>query len=214
MRIASVLCSVLLLVGCATNPAPYQGRDYSAEPVQRLGFSGVLVDSQYTAPGSAPNVEHTLPTPPEAALRTALQQRYQSIRPQHAGAVQMRLTITDAHITETPLDQPKDWAERTFNSKPDTQFDGRLVVVGQTEGPISRPYSFAAESTRTLTVGGLDKAGRERQLAGMTAQLVDDVMDQIAKQFDEALAGHVISGPDDSVMPVPSGRWDKVRDWK
>lgn len=216
MRIAATLLTVLMLAGCASNPAPYKGKDYSATPAQRLSFNGVLVDSTYTAPGAAPNVEHTLSLSPEAALRTALQQKYRPIRSMATGAPQLRVTITDAHITRTDLPQPTDWFAREFGEQKDTQFDGRLAIEARTEGGASRRIqSFTGEATRSLQTAKLSGKALEAQVNGMVAQMVDDVMAQVAQGLEGGdMAGAIISGPDETVMPVPSGRWDKVRDWR
>jgi hypothetical protein len=216
MRISAALLSVLVLAGCASNPAPYQGKNYGAEPAQRLSFNGVLVDSVYTAPGAAPNVEHELSPSPEAALRLALQQKYQPIRSMATGAAQLRVTITDAHVTRTDLPQPTDWFAREFGEQKDTQFDGRLAVEARTEGGASRRVlTFTAEATRTLQTAKLSGKALEAQINGMVANMVDDVMAQVAQGLEGGdMAGSIISGPDDTVMPVPSGRWDKVRDWR
>jgi hypothetical protein len=216
MRIVAATLSVLLLAGCASNPAPYQGKDYSADPAVRLGFSGVLVDDMYTAPGAAPNIEHTLKVTPAAALRTALQQRYQPIRGMATGSPQLRVTITDAKVTRTDLPQPIDWFAREFGKQKDTQFDGRLAIEARTEGSAARRVlSFTAEANRTLQTAKLSGKAQERYVDSMVAQMVDDVMAQVVQNIESgALAGQVISGPDETVMPFPSGRWDKVRDWR
>ena len=209
--------ALFLLSGCAAAPAAYQGKDYSREAPVRLNLAAVLVDTEYQSPGTAPNIEQEMQPSPEDRLRMAISQHYPVLRANRARAAELRFIIKEASVTKTTLPQPEAWLDRVTSDKPEFHYDGRLVIEASASGPGTRRAGFIhAEASRSLEVGHLSPAERERHVQGMSAQMVDDVMAQIDQQLNEHLGGFVYGdgSNDTSVTPQPSGRWDRVMEWK
>lgn len=209
--------ALLLLSGCASAPSAYHGKDYASEPTVRLNVSAVLVDTEYQAPATAPNVDHTLQPTPEEALRTAITQHYPLLRAGKSHAAEIRFVIKEASVTESALPQPDSWLERTTSDKPETHYDGHVVVEASASGPGTHRAGFVrAEASRSLEVAHLSPAERDRQLDGMVAHMVDDVMTQLDEQINSNLGSFAYGSgtQDETVTPQPSGRWDRVMEWR
>lgn len=214
LRPVAVVALTLFLTGCAVAPKAYQGLDYAKEPPVRMNVGAVLVDSAYTAPGMAPNIEHDLIPQPEDALRTAIMQRYQPARPNASGTVRLRFVIKEASVLENKLAQPTNWFSAQTNKNPEYSYVGRLVVESKTEGASRRGGFVNAEATRSLEVRRMSAAERQRHVQGMVQQMVDDVIQQLDTQINTNMGGYIISGADVTITPQPSGRWDKVMNWR
>jgi len=214
LRPVSVLSALLFLAGCASAPEPYQGIDYSAVPATRMNVAAVLVDSAFQPADAAPNIEKQLSPQPQETLTAALQQHYVPTKPNTAGMAQLRFVIKDASVTVEDLPKPEGWFAQQTNDKPEYRYTGHLVVETTTER-MSRHAGFvSAEANRTLEVGGLSEAARERQVQGMVQQMVDDLIAQLDSQINANMGGYVVSGEDATITAQPSGRWDKVMNWK
>jgi hypothetical protein len=215
MRPVAVIALTLVLAGCTAVPKPYEGRDFAAEAPVRMNVGAVMVDSAYKPTGEWPNVEHQLVPQPEDALRTAIMQRYQPARPGVAGGlVNLRFTIKEASVLEEKLPVPTNWWTRQTSKAPEFRYTGRLVVESKTEGAHRRGGYVNAEAARALDVAHMSEAERARHVGGMVKQMIDDVINQLDEQINGNLGHFVISGPDMTITPQPSGRWDKVMNWR
>lgn len=209
----SLLLSLALLLAGCTSPAPYKGVDYAAQPAMRMNVGAVLVDSSYAAPGMLPNIDHQMVPQPQDTLRTALTQHFSSMRSNAVGAATLRFEVKDAHVTETELPQPQGAMNRMFSTAPQYRYDGRLEVSAGASGPGTRRTGFIhAEATRSLEVGRMSPAERQRQVQGMVAQMVDDLMVQIDQQMNTNMStfSYGDGAADMTITPQPSGRWDHV----
>ncbi len=217
MRPVTALFALSLLAGCATAPQPYTGKDYSAIPPVRLNVSAVLVDSEYQAPGAAPNVDHLLQPTLADAARAAITTHYPRLMTARSRAMEARFVITDASITETALPLPEAWLDRMTSKDPEFRYAGHLVIDAKASGHDTRRTGFAhVEVSRTLDVPQMSAAARERQIKGLVDQMVDDAMTQLDPQIDEHFGSLVYADPsrDTTITPEPSGRWDRMRQWK
>lgn len=205
--------ALLVLAGCSNVPPPYQGTDYGASAPARMNVAAVLVDNSYAPPGMAPNIDHQLQPTPQDVIRTALTQRYSAMRSNAVGAPTLRFEIKDASVTETALPQPEGALNRMFSEQPEYRYEGRLVVEASASGPgTHRTGHVHAEAARSLEVRHLSPAERQRQVQGLVAQMVDDVMAQIDQQIRANIGNlsYDTGAADFTITPQPSGRWDHV----
>lgn len=205
--------ALLVLAGCSNVPPPYQGTDYGASAPARMNVAAVLVDSSYAPPGMAPNIDHQLQPTPQDVIRTALTQRYSAMRSNAVGAPTLRFEIKDASVTETALPQPEGALNRMFSDLPEYRYQAHLVVDASASGPGTHRAGYVhAEASRSLEVRHLSPAERQRQVQGLVAQMVDDVMAQIDQQIRSNIGNlsYDTGAADFTITPQPSGRWDHV----
>lgn len=209
-RIAVVALSVLALAGCTNTQTAYVGNDYAQVAGTRMNISAVLVDSDFQSTGQEPNIETTLQPQPQDVLRTALMQHYRPNHPNQSGLPALRFNIKDASVTEQHTEAPTDFFSQLSGVQPDYTFNGRVEVEASFDRQAPHSGYVHAEATRTLEVKNASPAERARQVQGMVAQMVDDLIPQIDQQLSSNMGGYVISGDDQTINAERSGRWDHV----
>ena len=212
MKSVSVISmlTLVLLAGCtAAPPAPYGGVDYGTAPQLRLNMAEVLIDNSYQPAGGT--VDEVMSPRPAAILHKAMELHYRPTRPQAPNVANLRLSITDASVTEQALPKTQGMLA---SDQPAFRYSGRLAVEGVAENAGRHAGTVRAEASRSLDVGSATPAERQRLVQGMVRQMIDDLIPALDEQIKSGLGVFVLSGQDIVVMPQPSGRWDTVRNWK
>lgn len=215
MTLRSVASVALLVVlSACSSPQPYTGANYNQVTPKLLTVSQILVDDVTTVQ-PAPSVESKLAPTAGEMVRAMLGAHYQPVRPGVIGSPTIQFSIVEASIQETALPQPDGFFARMTSDAPEFRYDGRVVVEAKASGAgAGQTQNIHTEATRSLDVRGLDADARVRQVQGLVAQMVDDIAQQMDERLAESMPGHLISGESQSIYPVPSGRWDKVNEWK
>lgn len=217
-RCVLLVGAALALAGCQ------QSQSVAVKPVPQtaalgLRVSDVLVDDVTLASTDASRIEGKLLPTPADALRDALVGHYQPGLKGQNGAPVLRFTIKTAEVTETKLPPPEEGMERLLRKKPDTRYDGHVLVEAQLGASgISRGGFVMAEVHRELEVANVSGDERMKLLNNMVALMVADTVNQLDSQINTNLGGILAtaasSGTGITVVPQPSGRWDTVHNWK
>ena len=211
--------AVVVLSGCAMGPAQEAPAPIGGTVL--LGVRDVLVDDVYTSPG-APNIDQMLSPTPAELLRDALSSHYFAKRGATSGAPTLRLSIVEASVVKTMLPQPEGALEKLFHPEPDVRYNGKVRIEGRLESSTLAGAipNVAIEATRQLELGNLSAADEKNRVDIMVRQMVNEAVVQLDKQMEATFGGLVFGGgnamPLDNytLMPQPSGRWDKVNNWK
>jgi len=138
-----------------------------------LTISSIDVAEDYKSPMSAPNVEHTFPTPPMVALNNWAASRLKASGP--SSKDRAVLVITDASVIETSLKRDTS-LKGTFTKQQTEKYtltiSAHLDIIGQNG---SRKASATTTTSRSTTVGeDLSINEREKLLHGTTEALIND----------------------------------------
>jgi hypothetical protein len=186
-----LLLLVAALAGCATydsfDPPPL---DYSDRTPVRFAVDSVAVQSAYTPPGQAPNVEHTLILSPEEALRRLLEQRLQA----SGGAGRLQAVIVDASVEDETL-ETETGVRGWLTTQPAARLTSRVKVrVDRLDdgGMVTRSVTTAATRSRSVPEGATF-VERQRIAYELVRELVDDLDAALITGLRESFGEIIVS---------------------
>lgn len=193
LRTVSILFTLLvplLGAGCSTPPpdSGFPELTYAHMRPLTLNVQRVEVETRYIPPMKAPNVEHTAPVTPYAALRRWAEDRLKAQGGNNIG----HLLILDASIREVTL-PVEGGLKGFFTTQQSSRYDGRAAVRLEIRGPAGRQYGFVtARAERSLTVPeDASLADRERILFALTEDLVTDIDQRLEAEARRHLGPYI-----------------------
>ena len=185
MRRALAALAFLLLAACETPPPgqSFPEITFDHKPGLTLDVAEIQVESKFTAPLTAPHVEHLMPAPPERSLR-----RWAVDRLRAAGrGGSARFTILDATVVEDRLPLTKG-VRGVFTTEQAERYtatvEARLVVFDDRGNELGTTNAKATHSTTVAEDASLHE--RERTWFTLTETLMntfDAEMEQVTRQF-------------------------------
>lgn len=168
-----LVLAALGLAACETpNPAPaFADLTYVHKQPIRLAVERVEVINEFTAPYSAPHVEHLMPVAPGPAA-----ERWASDVVQAAGGVGTAVVvISDASVTETAL-KGATGLKGVFTKDQSERYDARLEVRIEVRNPDNtrRAQASTAVTRSTSVAEDISPNERAKVMYGLTAKLIDD----------------------------------------
>lgn len=171
-KLLALALTALALAACQDAPAGHsvQAIHFGSKPPVRLNVAQITITETYRAPLAAPNVDHTLPTPPIMAIKQWAGQRLV------AGGAQgsLEVNIEDASVKESKLPL-KDGVKGFFTDEQEARFDGHIrislrlydgvntISVAQGDVDVTRFRTINEKAT---------VAQREEALNGMVQEMI------------------------------------------
>jgi len=161
-----------LLSACETPPAAsFPELTFRHKQPVRLAVGSIEVINEFRMPFAAPNVEHKMPVAPGPAAERWGADVLQAV----GGADKLVMVITDASVTETPLERKKG-LKGAFITDQTERYTARISVRLEIRTPENKRRAVAeAFATRSATIAeDATLADRETLWYGLTEKLMDD----------------------------------------
>lgn len=170
-----------LLGACATPPAVnFPELTFRHKTPIRLAVGSVEVINEFRMPFAAPNVEHKMPVAPGPAAERWAQDVLQA----DGGVDKLVMVITDASVTETPL-QIKKGLKGAFTTDQTERYEARVAVRLEIRTPDNKRRAVAeAFATRSATISeDATLTDRETLWYGLTEKLLGEFDTAIRPQI-------------------------------
>ena len=164
--------TALVLASCQDAPAPSSAAplNFGGKAPLRLNVAQINVTQTYQPPMAAPNVDHTMPTPPIMAVKQWAGQRFVAA----GGQGSLEITIDDASVKETALPK-KDGLTGFFTDDQEARYDAHIAItIRLYDGVNTISVAEAkAEVTRMRTINEkANVAQREAMFNGMLQEMM------------------------------------------
>jgi hypothetical protein len=177
-RLMLALVAMVALSACETKPPTQKLAEISfanKRPIS-LNVGQLEIVPEYQSPAARPNVEHLMPTSPEAATVRWAQDRLRPVG--RSGSA--RVLIKDARVVEITLKTDKSFTGM-FKEEQAERYDAVLDVAIQILDERHLPVAdVLARATRSRTVPeGISLNERDRILHEVTESLIRDIDSQM-----------------------------------
>ena len=175
VRFAFLLFALVApLLGACTKPlvVEFPELTFRHKTPVRLAVGSVQVINEFRMPFAAPNVEHKMPVAPGPAAERWAQDVLQAL----GGADRLVMVISDASVTEIPLEVKKG-IKGVFTTDQAERYESRIAVRLEIRTPENKRRAVAeAFATRSTTIAeNATLADREALWYGLTEDLMDDL---------------------------------------
>lgn len=175
--------AALALASCQEAPAPAQSApiQFGGKPPIRLNVAQINVVETYKAPMAAPNVDHTMPTPPIVAVKQWVGQRLV------AGGAQgtLEVTVEDASVKETRL-PVKGGVEGFFTDQQDARYDAHIRLTMRLYDGVNT-ISVAEASAEVGSMRTINQKATVAQREAMFNSMLQQMMLQLDSEAEARL---------------------------
>lgn len=193
LALALSLAALVTISACqeAAAPTAQAPITFGAKPPLRINVAQISVAETYRAPMQAPNVDHTLPTPPLMAIKQWAGQRLVAAGAQGT----LEITIEDAAVKETKLQKKTSGVEGFFTDDPSERYDAHIRVVmrlynGQDTISVAEG---TVDASRMQTVNEKTTvAEREKRLNDMVQSLMTQFDTEAELRIRQYFAAHIL----------------------
>lgn len=182
---ASVVALCLAVAACSTpsmTTDPLPAMTFVHRPTIGLNVANLEVNSAYTSPGRAPNVEQRFPVPPEEALKRWARDRLRALG--NSGAA--RFTVLTAAVTQEPLPKTKGFLG-AFAIEPGSRYT--ITIEAQLE--VTQGGQRGLASARISKAQTMDQGVTDEERDRFWYELTKTTMDAFDEQMERAIRQHL-----------------------